>query len=77
MAKEIKTDKREDLFAATPPIEAKRMLMSMAVTEGIGYKRGMREKGMKVDFIDVRRAYFHADAVRDVYIELPEGDKTE
>ena len=26
---------------------------------------------MKLDFIDVRRAYFHADAIRDIYIELP------
>ena len=29
---------------------------------------------MKMDFIDVRRAYFHADAIRDVYIELPDED---
>ena len=36
VAKEIKTSKREDLFAATPPLEAKKMLFSMAVTEGIG-----------------------------------------
>ncbi len=36
VAKEIKIDKREDLFAATPPLEAKKMLFSHAVTEGIG-----------------------------------------
>ena len=29
---------------------------------------------MKMDFIDVRRAYFHADAIRDVYIKLPPED---
>ena len=29
---------------------------------------------MAMDFIDVRRAYFHAKARRDVYIELPEED---
>ena len=28
-----------------------------------------------MDFIDVRRAYFHARARRDVYVELPEEDK--
>ena len=28
VAKEIKMDKREDLFAATPPLEAKKMLFS-------------------------------------------------
>ncbi len=32
---------------------------------------------MKLDFIDVRRAYFHAKARRDVYIELPDEEKEE
>ena len=27
-----------------------------------------------LDFTDVSRAYFHADAVRDVYVKLPEED---
>ena len=42
VAQEIKMDKREDLFAATPPLEAKKMLLSWAVTEGIGYKHGLK-----------------------------------
>ena len=67
-------DKREDLFAATPPLEAMKMLFSLAVTEGIGYQRARREQGMKLDFIHVRRAYFHAKARRDVYVELPPED---
>ena len=29
---------------------------------------------MKLDFIDVRRAYFHSPAIRRVFVELPEGD---
>ena len=53
------------------------MLMSVAVTEGIGYKAGKRRKGMKLDFIDVRRAYFHAKARREVYVALPEEDYEE
>ena len=73
VAKEIKRDKREDLFAATPPLEAKKMLFSLAVTEGIGF-HGDRSRGMKIDFIDVRRAYFHAKCKRKVYIELPKED---
>ena len=40
VAKEIKANKREDLFAATPPLEAQKILLSMAVTEGIGYQPG-------------------------------------
>ncbi len=31
VAKEIKCDKREDLFAATPPFEAKKILLSPRV----------------------------------------------
>ena len=30
-----------------------------------------------MDFIDIRRAYFHANAIRDVYIELPPEDHEE
>jgi hypothetical protein len=74
VAKESKLDKRNDLFAATPPLEAKKLLFSWAVTEGIGYFRGMKDRGMKLDFIDVRRAYFHADARRKVFVELPDED---
>ena len=74
VAKEIKIDKREDLFAATPPLEALKSLFSMAVTEGVGYNKGKKINGMKLDFIDVRRAYFQAKARRPVYIKLPEGD---
>ena len=69
MAKEIKRDKREDLFAATPPLEAKKMLVSLAVTEGVGHD-GNRQTGMKLDFIDVKRAYFHAKCKMDVYIYI-------
>ncbi len=53
------------------------MLFSFAVTEGIGFKPGKREEGMKLDFIDIRRAYYHAVARRKVYIKLPEGDQEE
>ena len=56
VAKEIKRDRNQDLFAATPPLEAKKILLSMAMTEGIGFKRGQERHGMQLDFIDVRRA---------------------
>ena len=44
VAKEIKRDKRDDLFAATPPLEAQNMLFSAAVTEGVGHQPGKREE---------------------------------
>ena len=74
VAKEIKRDKRDDNFAATPPLEAKKILFSLAVTEGVGYNKGLKNKGMKIDFIDVRRAYFQAMARRDIYVDLPSED---
>jgi len=74
VAKEIKMDKRLDLFAATPPLEAKKLFFSAAVTEGIGYDAGYQQSGMKIDFIDISRAFFQADAIREVYVELPAED---
>ena len=52
-------------------------MLSMAVTEGIGYKGDNRKGGNKLEFIDVRRAYFHAKARRMVYVRLPEEDHEE
>ena len=62
------------MFAAAPPLEAKKSLLSSAVTEGIGHQVGCKTRGHKLDFIDVRRAYFHARARRKVYVELPKED---
>ena len=70
VATEVKKDKREDLFAATPPLEGLRFLLSLAMTAGYGDK-------MKISFIDVRRAHFHSVCKRDVFVELPPEDKEE
>ena len=74
VAKEIKKDNNQDLFAATPPLEAKKLLMSLAMTEGVGFERGKEKSGMRIDFIDVRRAYFYSPSERDVFVDLPEED---
>ena len=29
---------------------------------------------MKIDFVDISRAFFQADAIREVYVELPYED---
>ena len=71
VAQEIKRDKNQELFAGTPPLEAKKLLFSMAVSEGIGFGKGWH---CKLDFIDVRRAYFHAASRRTVYVRLPPED---
>ena len=57
---------RDDLFADTPPLEAKRMLISRAAT------RRVDGKARKLMFIDVRKAHLNPVCEDDVYIELPE-----
>ena len=71
VAQELKRDKREDMFAATPPLEAKKLLFSMAMTEGLGWGSGWFSK---LDFIDVRKTYLHAKARRYVYVKLSMED---
>jgi hypothetical protein len=74
VAMEFNSGKREDLFAATPPVEAKKLLMALAMTEGYGYDRQGKWDPLKFDFIDVRRAFFRAPCRREVYVELPGED---
>ena len=48
---------------------------SPAVTEGIGFQQDCRSSGHSLDFIDIRRAYFHAPARRLVYVNPPPADR--
>ena len=73
----INTYKRDDIFAGTPPLETNKMLLSMAVTDQIGCHIKNRRKGMRIEFIDATRAYYQAAATREIYVELPPGDKEE
>ena len=69
----VKGDGRENLFAAMPPLEAKKTLFALAAPKlkGRTTKRG---KKMKLMFIDVRKAHLNAkvDEAEDIYVELPE-----
>ena len=55
---------REDLFAATPPWELKRLLMSQAANRGKGQRK-------KILLIDVKKAHLNPECKEDVYVELP------
>ena len=48
VAKEIKRDNREVFFLQPH----RKVLLSLAMTEGVGYKRGKEEEGMKSEFIN-------------------------
>jgi hypothetical protein len=66
VAKEFATTRSDEFFAATPPLEALRMLLSHAATG-----RKTSKGGRKVLVIDARKAHLHAPAERLVYVDLP------
>eukprot|EP00973_Karenia_brevis_P048648 6753420-Karenia_brevis.AAC.1 len=55
----------DDLFVEKPPLEAKRLLMSRAVTSR---KDGRSSKLM---FVDVKIAHLNPKCEEDIYLELP------
>eukprot|EP00973_Karenia_brevis_P088979 12341079-Karenia_brevis.AAC.1 len=57
---------RDDLFAETPPLEAKRLLMGRAMVKRVDGRR------RKLMFIDVKKAHLNPLCEEDVYLELPE-----
>ncbi len=69
VGKEFRRTPQPELFAATPPIESMKILLHMAATTHHG------EITNSIMVNDIRRAYFHAPALREVYIELPHEDE--
>ena len=73
VAKEYKGKQRgarAEMFAATPPAEALRILCSVLATIGVQGTRG----DLEMMILDVRRAHFYAKALRKVFIRLPAED---
>ena len=66
VAKEFNTGVRPELYAATPPSECLRLMLSLLASG--------RKQGYSLVYADVSRAYFYAKAVRPVYVKLPEED---
>ena len=63
VAQEIAFSRSDDFFAATPPLEALRLLISHAASN--------RKQGYKILVMDARKAHLHAYADREIYVELP------
>lgn len=58
-----------DLYAAMPPLEAMKYIISHVASDG--------ERRRELMVIDIRRAYFNAPARRPVYVEIPPEDWVE
>merc|ERR1739836_46716 len=65
VAREIAKSKLDGLFAATPPLEVMKLLLSVLTTGN---------KGERLMVADVKRAYFHAKSKRLTYVKLPPED---
>ena len=69
----VKGDGREfEVFAAMPPLEAKRILFSMAVLDG-SVRGDLSHGSVKVMFIDIKRAHLNGKVAEDenAYVQLP------
>ena len=65
VAREFHTSEKPEWFAATPPSETLRIMLSKLASD----------RKQKLMYADVSRAYFYAPAVRPVYVRLPSEDK--
>ena len=66
VGKEFNTRVDATLYAAKPPLEALKLL--------VGHAAGHIDRGAHIMLSDVKRAYFHALAKRELYVELPVED---
>ena len=64
VAQELHQSQRDDIFAATPPLEACRLVLSILVST-------RKQNQWKLDSIDIKRAHFHAKSKIYIYVRLP------
>ena len=64
VAQEVNLHSDDSFYAATPPLEAKRLLFSQFAS------RCQREE-LQLSFVDVRKAYFYGVPERTIYVRLP------
>ena len=72
VAMEFKDSQNPELFAGTPPLEALRLLCSIAATID-----EHKEEQVVMMVNDVKRAYFYAEVEKPIWVELPAEDMTE
>ena len=69
VGRELNLSERPDLFAATPPLESLRYVVSKCASSQNG------PSPHRLMAIDVSRAYFYAKSIRPVFIEIPSEDR--
>ena len=62
-------ERRDDLYAPTPPLAAARLLLSTCASGG---KRGPGD--YRILLLDIKKAFLHGKISRNVYIEPPAED---
>ena len=72
VAKDFKTSINLELYAATPPLEALRSLVSLAATSSY-----TGEGPNKMMINDISRAYFHAPTTTPTFVHLCDEDRAE
>ena len=68
VGRELNLDKRNDLFAPIPPLEAMKALISLCAKSQDG------REPLRFATVDIKRAYFYAPATRKMFIKLPAED---
>ena len=66
VGQEVNLHHDESFYAATPPLEAKRLLFSEFASS-----RTRHGKPLQLSFVDVKKAYFYGIPERDIYVRLP------
>ena len=66
VAKDIAFSKSTEFFAATPPLEAMRLILSEAASQGAA-----PGQELKVMLLDAKKAHLHAMAERPIFVQLP------
>ena len=69
VGRELNLSDRPDLFAATPPLESLKYIVSKCASSQ------RRAKPHRILSIDVSRAYFYAKSIRPVFIQIPAEDR--
>ena len=64
---ELNTYQTAELYASTPPLEAKRLLLSMMATR----RTTQDGRPLEISFVDVKKAYFHGVRRRNLHLFPP------